>query len=184
MFRTFAYFRLLVWKLQETVVLTQCIVEKILNIFWVLCINTLTVVQISGQSGMLPFSFEENGLMLIEQIDEKLCTSSTDCGEGFACSFENIEDKTGICKGDFRYFKQPRKRLKKHLRNVMFYKILNYYFNNIFILYNRKSYNPCLPPRLTHLSWRWKIQTRRLAVPDGRMSVPFGTHHMQASMSN
>ena len=46
-------------------------------------------------------SFEENGMMLIEQIDEMLCSSSTDCGEGFACSFENIEDKTGVCKGDF-----------------------------------------------------------------------------------
>ena len=54
-------------------------------------------MQISGQSGML--SFEENGMMLIEQIDEMLCSSSTDCGVGFACSFENIEDKTGVCKG-------------------------------------------------------------------------------------
>jgi len=58
-----------------------------------------TVVStISGQSGMQPVSFNANNLVLIENMDAKLCSSSTDCGEGFACSFENIEDKTGICK--------------------------------------------------------------------------------------
>ena len=49
---------------------------------------------------MQPVSFNANNLVLIENMDAKLCSSSTDCGEGFACSFENIEDKTGICKGE------------------------------------------------------------------------------------